>query len=455
VASINQLIRVSAFAMILLLATLTLLELGTTLAFFWFEQWPTRASIQSSLDDARVPKTSDEEPIDRPRTNVLHPYIGYVRNAQRIPRHFKRRFPDASINEAGFFGPSPLAAKDDDVARVVITGGSVAEELFVFGGELLARNLEASGAFEGRSVEVVSLAMAGFKQPQQLIAVSYLLLLGAQFDAVVNVDGFNEVVLPFTEIVPLDVAPSYPFRWNALAIDTGDTGTAHAVVRIGESMAELETWRELFSSFPLRHSAFALAIWHAVKTRLDGEIIGLEVELREQLGASLQNRPGMRGPPAQFESDDAIFDDSVEIWRRASFQLWQLCRSHGVAYLHVLQPNQYVAGSKPFTPSERKVALRASHNPTRIAAEAGYTRMIDVGASLVEAGLPFPDISERVDKPIYRDHCCHYHRLGYTMIASRIAEELGLTSDVEADGQRSGSAHQEGAVALDVVDAKR
>lgn len=424
-------IRVLAFATLLLLATLALLELGASAAFSIFEDWPAQASIQRSLDDSPTPEASGAIPGDRPRSNVLHPYLGYVRNPLKIPRHFKRRHPDASINGVGFFGPSPLAAKDDDVARVVITGGSVAEELFVYGGELLAHDLEASGAFEGRSVEVVSLAMAGFKQPQQLIAVSYLLLLGAQFDAVVNLDGFNEVVLPSTDLVPLNVAPSYPFRWNALAIDTSDTQTALAVARIGESMTELETWRGFFSSFPLRHSAFALASWHAVKTRLDGEVTGLEVELRKRLAASLENRPNMRGPPAHFESNEALFENSVEIWRRASIQLWQLCQSHDVAYLHVLQPNQYVAGSKPFTPSERKVALRSSRNPTRLAAEAGYAQMIAAGASLIAMGLPFLDITdifEHVEKPIYRDHCCHYHKLGYSMIASRIAQELGPAS---------------------------
>ena len=73
-------------------------------------------------------------------------------------------------------------------------------------------------------------------------------------------------------------------------------------------------------------------------------------------------------------------------------------------------------------------------------------------------GLPFLDITdifERVEKPIYRDHCCHYHKLGYKMIASRIAQEFAPASHAEAYRQRSGSAHQKRAVALDVVGAKR
>ena len=81
---IKRLIRVSAFAAVLLISTLVLLEIATTFAFFWFEDWPTQASIQNSLDDARVPEAPGEDPDDRPRGSVLHPYIGYVRNAHHM-----------------------------------------------------------------------------------------------------------------------------------------------------------------------------------------------------------------------------------------------------------------------------------------------------------------------------------------------------------------------------------
>lgn len=421
-------IRIPVFAAILLLAMLATLELGATAAFHWFEDWPSRESIQRSLDEVNAAEASTEKPDDRRWSNVLHPYLGYVRNPLRTPRRVNRRLVDASINEFGFFGASPLSAKGDDVARVVITGGSVAEELFLYAGETLARELEAAGAFDGRKVEVLSLSMAGFKQPQQLIAVSYLLLLGAEFDAVVNIDGFNEVVLPFTDNAPLNVAPSYPFRWNALAADSNDAGISLLVARITESSTELEAWRGFFSRFPLRHSAFALASWSLLRTGLEGEANRLEAELRDQLGGSLKNRPSMRGPPLRFESNEALFDDSVEVWKRASIQLWHLCRSHDIAYLQLLQPNQYVRGSKPFTPSERKVAILPIRNPTRIAAEAGYARLIAAGGGLTEMGLPFFDITdifERVVEPIYRDSCCHYRDLGYQMIVRRIARELG------------------------------
>ena len=100
-------------------------------------------------------------------------------------------------------------------------------------------------------------------------------------------------------------------------------------------------------------------------------------------------------------------------------------------YLHALQPNQYVPGSKPFTPFERKVAILPAQNATRRAAEAGYPKLISAGSHLAEMGLPFLDLTrifEKVEEPIYRDGCCHYHTRGYDMIASRIAQKLAPTS---------------------------
>ena len=39
----------------------------------------------------------------------------------------------------------------------------------------------------------VNLALFGYKQPQQLTTLAYLMSIGGQFDLVLNIDGFNEV----------------------------------------------------------------------------------------------------------------------------------------------------------------------------------------------------------------------------------------------------------------------
>ena len=47
----------------------------------------------------------------------------------------------------------------------------------------------------GRKIDIVRLALPGQKQPQQLMTLAWVQSLGAEFDIVVNLDGYNEAVL--------------------------------------------------------------------------------------------------------------------------------------------------------------------------------------------------------------------------------------------------------------------
>ena len=53
--------------------------------------------------------------------------------------------------------------------------------------------LEADPRFDGRTIAVVGQGRSGFKQPQQVALVNWMLGLGHPIDAVINIDGFNEV----------------------------------------------------------------------------------------------------------------------------------------------------------------------------------------------------------------------------------------------------------------------
>ena len=61
---------------------------------------------------------------------------------------------------------------------------------------------------------VVNLGFAGYKQPQQLLALAYFLSLGAEYDLMINLDGYNDIVLPFTDNYNVGVNPFFPRNWN-------------------------------------------------------------------------------------------------------------------------------------------------------------------------------------------------------------------------------------------------
>ncbi|MGE4605907.1 MAG: hypothetical protein AAEJ52_04115 [Myxococcota bacterium] len=423
----KRVVVLAAFVVILLLSTLAAIELGAlALLHLAPGRFPSRDAIQGSL---AVRESEPDDPAQRSGSNILHPYLGFVRNPEPGRKtHVNRFLVDDEVNQFGFFGKSPFEPKDDDLVRVALTGGSVAEELFLYGRDTLASELEATGAFGNRKIEIVSAAVAGFKQPQQLLALSYLLVLGAPLDVVINLDGFNEVVLPFTDNVPLKLAPSYPFRWKSVAAKGIDPGAAILVGQIAESERDLREWRNLFDRFPLRHSSFVLATWQLIRARNEAFRSGLEVALRERLGADKSPQSG--GPAfdrdAHGDPEAALFAHSVAIWRRSSEALASLCESRGIEYFHFLQPNQYVDW-KPLTDWQRKTTFSPKRNSTRYGAEAGYQLLIAEGAQLRSAGVRFVDLTgvfAAQTEPIYRDNCCHFFERGYKIVAQRIATEV-------------------------------
>lgn len=140
-------------------------------------------------------------------TTRLHPYFGFVANAgrratdggkpQAIGQSLGGDAPletgDFEHNAHGFHSPYeyPHTPESPETYIVAISGGSVAAQLTLDGAGRLIKGLES----RGRRVVILNFAQAGFKQPQQLIVVAYYLSLGQRLDAVINIDGFNEVAL--------------------------------------------------------------------------------------------------------------------------------------------------------------------------------------------------------------------------------------------------------------------
>ena len=86
--------------------------------------------------------------------------------------------------------------------NVVITGSSVATDLYLRSAAVLRTELRKSPAAGRPRSQILCLALGGMKQPQQLLALEYFLSLGASFDVVINLDGFNEIALPYSENLP-------------------------------------------------------------------------------------------------------------------------------------------------------------------------------------------------------------------------------------------------------------
>lgn len=401
---------------------------------------PTKEELRSTLDvvDERLEQDDlsvQDTGFDRRHEHVIHPYLGFVRNRDKSRHMFNNRLVQAPINKFGFFGESPADDNDQSKLIVGLFGGSVAAELYLYGGTILQELIQRLPIAKGKTVEVVSVALGGMKQPQQLLALNYLLATGHRFDVVINLDGFNEVALPFSENYPFGIATSYPRSWRAYSAKSVSPEAAQIVGEVRICQNKLSARRAFFSKQWLRKTYTSLALWQTIDRRGKTECSDLEMELRETF-SSQEKALGFqeKGPFGEGESESKVFEQSAALWERASIQMWQISKTNRIKYLHILQPNQHVKNSKTFTAYEKLSAIASPNHPYRIAAERGYPLLREIGPRLSHIGVPFYDLTmlflDEQDS-VYKDKCCHLNQNGNALLAKGIADILGSEQNAQ------------------------
>jgi hypothetical protein len=364
---------------------------------------------------AGVPDTTVARPQEFLREDVLHPYLGFVGDPALDP----------GFTDWGFWGtlgPHP-PARGPDRLLVGIFGGSLAADLYEYGGARLKARLRESGLWAGREIVLLNTAYGGYKQPQQLMALNYALALGAQFDIVVNLDGFNDVALDASENAPQGVFPAYPRGWAMRVERFHDPALVEQVGLLAYLRGRRAGLAAGFAARPWRYSVTAGLVW----TLLDRLSAARVAEARRALDAF---RPADRRyqatGPARPATEAAAYEELASVWERGSLQLDRLCRANGIRYFHFLQPNQYVEGSKPMGPAERRVAVNPAQ-PYRAGVERGYPLLQAKGREIASAGVSFHDLTRvfsRIHEPLYVDDCCHVNQRGYELLADAIADAI-------------------------------
>lgn len=335
-----------------LLVLVVLLEIGAPLLYpMMFEEEFSRDALRKELsresNDAGPPGPATEENVEEvaPTTNrsLLHPYVGYVRDSVE----------GEPTNVFGYLGAAPVVRRSPDRLNVALLGGSVALHMYRNAGNVLRRTLSRAPAYSGKEIRLVTLALPGYKQPQQLMALTYMLYLGAQYDIVINLDGFNEIALPFAENLPQGTYHHHPRLWSTYADTQQSTETIVLAAEMIQLRARQEALRERFASPLVNWSRLALLIWKGLDRETENRIRELDAEYRSAAKADL--RP--LGPLAEYGDDyGPYFEEAARSWMRASWEMQALAGPHRFQYFHFLQPNQYVPGSKPLSRREMRVA---------------------------------------------------------------------------------------------------
>ena len=357
----------------------------------------------------RAAKTSAGQYVVTGFPEVIHPYLGFVPDPGQGPDQ-------TTVGDA-----KQILQGSNTRLIVAVFGGSFAAGLCHFAGGELRRVL----ARPGTEVHLLCMAVGGYKQPQQLLALAYLLALGAHLDILINVDGFNEVALPAVENIPQGVSPVYPRGWFWRV---GNLNDPEALELLGGLFAvdrERSRWADVFSSWGLYRSTLLALVWEQWDRRLDVERRKIRDELNQHKIQQAKSYAST-GPTMTFADERSLYDYLGGVWKDSSLQMKLLCEANGIAYHHFLQPNQYVDGSKPMGSDERKVAIRPGHVYQRGVVH-GYPVLIQEGKALRGAGVKFHDLTTvfaDVRDPLYNDDCCHVSGVGYRMIARVIGDAI-------------------------------
>lgn len=371
---------------------------------------------------------------------VPHPYLGFTNDPSFDPERVKSVH-TVPVSEWGFLDDkSPIQAASPDRVVVGLFGGSFAFWNSVHGVEALREELGKAGAFAGKDFVFVRTAMGGYKQPQQLMTLAWLLALGAHFDIVINLDGFNEVALPATNIVPAGYFAFFPRDWPGMLGVTGGPDRARMIGALTYLQAMRSSRAEWFSKAPLRWSPTANLVWLLLDRQMAGRHDRYQIELSAL--APTQLSYAARGPSRTYASADAMHEDLTEVWKRSSLEMARLCAGLGIPYFHFLQPNQYVAGSKPIGEEEARVAFQRGA-PYEAGARGGYPKLVEKGRTLAAEGVDFEDLTQvfaATSEPRYVDSCCHVNPEGYAEVSRRIGSRVRGAIDRRAAASPRGSA---------------
>lgn len=368
-------------------------------------------------------------------TETVHPYFGWslIPGASEGVPHDGRVIP---VNPYGLADDGPtFHQRGPDRFIVGITGGSVAWQMTVAGEDVLRESLSKLDALRGRRIELVRLALPGQKQPQQLMMLNWLLVEGAQFDVIVNIDGYNEAVLPIADNRAAGVNLSYPRRWDVRMREVVDP------LRFAEGLEliEIRGTRQAIArhalTSPLRWSNTYQLVWLIRDLRLQRKRNELQ---RIELNTTVlqQRKPfALVGPHETFPDSqpEALHQAETSLWSNSSWLMHSACAANGIRYLHVLQPNQYLPGSKPLSQHEKKYFF--AHNESSAALiPVVYPLMREAGKNLRQRGVHFIDATQLFQsetETIYADYFCHYNKRGSELLAAKISE--AITESIHED----------------------
>jgi hypothetical protein len=395
------------------------------LAIFYYEHgWlfyvdPYRTSIA----------TIEEDSGDALTAVGLHPYFGPTHRPGipfDLPPELRAGAADAAAVATNNFGfPSrvnyPFLKTSDRQFVIGIFGGSVGAYFCRLGAARLEERLRRGSSFANREVVTLCFSHEGYKQPQQLLVLSYFLSIGQPFDLVINIDGFNEVTLGrINDQYGWDISMPSHEHLDALINLVNQATLTPAKL---ESLARLVAYRQRLNAIARRSNAATFAAGEFILRHYHGFLRRRYEQERVRFDRLPSNAPVNSPihvtPKVHERAGSAVYEDIASNWRAASLLMQQLLVARRVAYVHVLQPNQYYS-TRTFSAAEKAATFNEA-SPFKEGAARGYPFL---EKALESGGLNAVHLFDTAREAVYVDDCCHYTVAGNRLLADFIAEAI-------------------------------
>lgn len=301
--------------------------------------------------------------------------------------------------------------------------------------EELRQGLSPLAGGDANRVAVRTLALGGWKQPQQLHLLAALLVSGESPDLVINLDGLNEIFLSWAENHQRGVPEEFPRAWDALAAGLTDSEGLERAGWVAFLSRSRRTVAERIDRAPWRWSFSAGLVERAFQA-----VVGQKEHSARQ---ALSVVPIGKGPfPTESDQPTTVQESlrrSVELWGRASEGMDAICRAAGCRYFHFLQPNLHDPLGKHLTAEEE--ALREAGGPVGPLVQAGYPMLVRRLAALEESGVAAFDLTRAFStqrSSLWVDTCCHVSAEGSKLLAAEIGKAI-VAGTPRADVRTTGS----------------
>jgi hypothetical protein len=379
-----------------------------------------RETFQREVDNldqlgAAGDPTEEEGEGEKGAHRVMHPYTGFdILPALRF-----------TTQHTAYFATQ----ESKETLDILLFGGSVANGFARDASDVLVELLKRDERFRDRPLRVLRYARASFKQPQQINSLVYLLACGFQPDAVINLDGFNEVAVANSndhfEVNPLQPSVSQwgPYVGNVLDNEELMAGMMDLrILRLGnDALAQraLDS-RLLWSSLVGNLFLGRLRSGRAKQSQMQADLVGQVAGTKTTKNSKLHQNPVVRGPLWQ-RGLESVMDMCVNCWKQSSISMDAICKRRSIFYLHVLQPTLHSEGAKVAT--EEELSTGKATEQWMQAAQVGYPKLKLAGKELLSEGVEFLDASlvfADVSETLYYDPC-HFSKRGQAILAESIA----------------------------------